>query len=142
VDGDGRLYDTFYRRCEQSEAARLVQRLARLPFPSPDTEGTYIDFNSYEAAVLEWKKQVTTALGHLTLPQLMGRAYPRPRVFKMVCLAAAAAAAAAAVSFSDHDAPHRSTARALFSVLTTRGWLWCDRDDAYGRRRSSTWMTR
>lgn len=98
VDGDGRLYDTFYRRCEQSEAARLVQRLARLPFPSPDTEGTYIDFNSYEAAVLEWKKQVTTALGHLTLPQLMGRAYPRPRVFKMVCLAAV-------VSFSDHDAP-------------------------------------
>lgn len=83
VDGDGRLYDTFYRRCEQSEAGRLVQRLARLPFPSPDAEGAYIDFNSYEAAVLEWKKQVTTALGHLTLPQLMGRAYPRPRVFKM-----------------------------------------------------------
>lgn len=102
VDGDGRLYDTFYRRCEQSEAGRLVQRLARLPFPSPDAEGAYIDFNSYEAAVLEWKKQVTTALGHLTLPQLMGRAYPRPRVFKMVCRAAT-------VSISDTH--HRTRTR-------------------------------
>jgi hypothetical protein len=120
VDGEGRLYDTFYRRCEARESARLVQRVAQMPFPSPDAEGAYISFSNYEEAVLAWRKQLQTALGHLHLPQFIGRAYPRPRVFKMV------------------RETLIITVIIIITTLHAHTHIWCVTTDRRKRKRNST----
>jgi hypothetical protein len=80
LDAGGRLYDPFYRKCDQEGPQQLSRLFEQTPFPNP--ESRYPSFFDYEEAVLEWKKQTEAALGDLHIPHLMGRAYPRPRVLQ------------------------------------------------------------
>jgi hypothetical protein len=80
LDSAGRLYDPFYRECDQERPQQLSQLLEQTAFPTP--ESRYPSFFDYEEAVLEWKKKTEAALGELQMPHPMGRAYPRPRVLQ------------------------------------------------------------
>lgn len=82
VDGQGRLYDRFYRPFTDAYSReQLSQRLSHAgSFPS---HLNYAKYSEYKAAVLAWHQRVREGLGDLRLPQLMGRTYPRPRVSKL-----------------------------------------------------------
>jgi hypothetical protein len=82
VDGQGRLYDAFYRPFTEQDSKRLMSSRLEQPgaFPS---HLDYATFSEYQAAVLAWRQRTEESLANLQLPQLMGRAYPRPRVPKL-----------------------------------------------------------
>jgi len=64
---DGTLYDIMYRLLSHARMPELERAADSIPSPFD-----FSSFEAYENALLEWKRNVTTALGVLRLPQIVG----------------------------------------------------------------------
>ena len=72
MDAQGRLYDKFYELVKgQSLDKALFATL-------PDARRTS-SYSEYMEELSEWQSRIHKASGHVTMPQVIGRCYFRPR---------------------------------------------------------------
>lgn len=79
VDGRGQCYNLLYEAVDSpfAEGSDNGGVAALQEFPSPDNFQDFTDFNQ---AVSQWYSRAQAALGDLVLPDVLGRAYKRPRI--------------------------------------------------------------
>ncbi|KAJ5073691.1 sca1 complex scaffold protein scaa [Anaeramoeba ignava] len=94
-DSNGNTYDVYFQKIEGKyfRSSKLNFNKLKFPqlveenlpklnnafpkFPKPDD---FSDFSDFEQAVVDWRSQVDSYLGYTHLPNIIGRAYDRPRI--------------------------------------------------------------
>mmetsp|Transcript_2683 Transcript_2683/g.9497 ORF Transcript_2683/g.9497 Transcript_2683/m.9497 type:complete len:1111 (+) Transcript_2683:108-3440(+) len=77
VDGAGKAYNLLYEEVSAAKEEAGLGAAALQEFPSPDNFQDFTDFNQ---AVSQWYSRAQAAVGDLQLPDVLSRAYRRPRI--------------------------------------------------------------